>query len=116
MTILCYPACSTCKKAEKWLKDKGISYEYRDIAKENPSSEELTLWWKQSGLPLKKLFNTSGNAYKALALKNKLPGMTEEQQLALLASDGMLVKRPILVEGDTVLVGFKEADWAEALL
>jgi len=115
MVILCYSKCTTCKKALAWLDAQGIAYELRDIKNENPSVEELELWWKQSGLPLKKFFNTSGLQYKALNLKDKLPGMTEEEQIALLASDGMLVKRPLLVGDDYVLTGFRQADWEEKL-
>ena len=113
MLFLCYPKCSTCQKAKAFLDANNIPYELRDIKLDNPTAEELRLWWKASGLPLKKFFNTSGLQYKALGLKDKLPTMSEEEQLALLASDGMLVKRPILVGEDYVLVGFKEAQWAE---
>jgi arsenate reductase len=115
MLVLCYSRCSTCKKALAWLDAKGTDYTLRDIKEENPTLEELTQWHAKSGLPLKKFFNTSGQLYRAMELSKKLPGMGEDEQLALLASDGLLVKRPILVEGDTVLVGFREADWAEAL-
>ena len=115
MLFLCYPKCTTCQKARKWLDVKGISYDYRDIKEENPSLEELRTWWNASGLPLKKFFNTSGLQYKSLGLKDKLPAMSEEEQLALLASDGMLVKRPILVGEGFVRVGFKEAEWEESL-
>ena len=115
MLFLCYPKCTTCQKARKWLDAKGISYDYRDIKEENPSLEELRTWWNTSGLPLKKFFNTSGLQYKSLGLKDKLPAMSEEEQLALLASDGMLVKRPILVGEGFVRVGFKEAEWEESL-
>ena len=115
MLFLCYPKCTTCQKARKWLDAKGISYDYRDIKEENPSLEELRTWWNASGLPLKKFFNTSGLQYKSLGLKDKLPAMSEEEQLALLASDGMLVKRPILVGEGFVRVGFKEAEWEESL-
>ena len=110
-----YPACSTCKKAKKWLDEKGFACEVRDIKLENPSAEELRTWWKKSGSPLKKFFNTSGLQYKALGLKDKLPGMDEEAQLALLATDGMLVKRPILVGDGFVLTGFKPQEWEEKL-
>ena len=116
MTFLCYPKCTTCQKAKKWLEDKNIPFEFRHIKEENPGVEELKAWWKGSGLPLKKFFNTSGLQYKALNLKDQLPGMSEEEQLELLATDGMLVKRPILVGEDFVLVGFKEAEWSEKLL
>ena len=111
MLFLCYPKCTTCQKAKAWLDSQGISYTLRDIKQDNPSAEELRLWWLSSGLPLKKFFNTSGLQYKALGLKDKLPTMSEEEQLALLATDGMLVKRPILVDEDFVLVGFRQADW-----
>ena len=113
MLFICYPKCTTCKKAQAYLDAVGIVYEFRDIKLENPSEEELRQWWKTSGLPLKKFFNTSGLQYKALGLKDKLPGMSEEEQFALLASDGMLVKRPILVGDDYVLVGFKQEEWEE---
>lgn len=115
MLFLCYPKCTTCKKAQAWLDGQGLTYDLRDIKTDNPTVEELTDWYRRSGLPLKKFFNTSGLQYKALNLKEKLPGMTEEEQLALLATDGMLVKRPILVKDGTVLVGFREAQWADAL-
>ena len=113
MLFICYPKCTTCKKAKAWLDEHEIAYELRDIKEENPSLEELQLWWKASGLPLKKFFNTSGLQYKALQLKDKLPAMSEEEQLALLATDGMLVKRPLLVKGDVVLTGFRQAEWEE---
>lgn len=113
MLFVCYPKCTTCQKARKWLDEKGISYELRDIKLENPTAEELAQWYKRSGLPLKKFFNTSGLLYKSMELKDKLPGMSEEEMLNLLATDGMLVKRPLLVGDDFVLVGFKEAAWAE---
>ncbi len=108
-----YPKCSTCKKAKKWLDDNNIPYDERDIKKENPSYDELYSWQKMSGMPLKKFFNTSGLLYKELNLKDKLPSMSEEEQLKLLASDGMLVKRPLVVGDDFVLVGFKEESWNE---
>ena len=111
MLFICYPRCTTCKKAQKWLDDNGLKYELRDIKENNPSFDELKNWYTKSGLPLKKFFNTSGLLYKSMELKDKLPTMSEEEQLSLLATDGMLVKRPILVDGDTVLVGFKESDW-----
>ena len=113
MLFLQYPPCSTCKKAKAWLDARGASYEDRHIKEHNPTYEELKAWYEKSGLPLKKFFNTSGLLYKSMGLKDKLPSMTEEEQLKLLASDGMLVKRPIYVKDDTVLVGFKEAEWAE---
>ena len=112
MLFVCYPKCSTCKKAEAWLMEKGISFQKRDIKEDNPTREELARWLAASGLPVKRFFNTSGLQYKALGLKDRLPAMTVEEQLDLLATDGMLVKRPILVDGDRVLVGFKEAEWA----
>ena len=110
-TFICYEKCSTCRKAEKWLQDKGICYEKRPIKEENPTAEELRTWREKSGLPLKRFFNTSGQLYRSLNLKERLSDMSEEEQLQLLASDGMLVKRPILLTGDKVLVGFKEAEW-----
>lgn len=116
MVVLCYPRCGTCRKAIAWLEEQGVSYEYRDIKLENPSAEELMAWWKTSGLPLKKFFNTSGLQYKALQLKEKLPSMSEEEQIALLASDGMLVKRPMVVGDGFVLTGFREETWKEILL
>ena len=116
MLMLWYPRCSTCQKAKKWLEERGLDCEVRDIKLENPSAEELRQWWTASGLPLKRFFNTSGLQYKALGLKDKLPAMSEEEQIALLATDGMLVKRPLVVGEDFVLVGFKEAEWAEKLL
>lgn len=115
MIFVCYPKCSTCQKAKRWLDEHHISYELRDIKEENPSYEELAAWHQRSGLPLKRFFNTSGLLYKSMGLKDKLPGMSEEEMLQLLATDGMLVKRPLLVGGDFVLVGFKEAQWAEQL-
>lgn len=116
MTFVCYPKCTTCQKARKWLDENGISYELRDIKTENPSAQELEQWYRRSGLPLKKFFNTSGLLYKSMELKDKLPNMAEEEMLHLLATDGMLVKRPLLVGEETVLVGFKEAEWAQRLL
>lgn len=115
MLFVCYPKCSTCQKARKWLEGQGKDFTVRDIKTDNPTESELRQWHEKSGLPLKKFFNTSGNLYKELHLKDRLPVMSEDEQFALLASDGMLVKRPIAVDGDTVLVGFKEADWAEKL-
>ena len=115
MLFLQYPPCSTCKKAKAFLDAQGASYAARHIKEENPSYEELKAWVEMSGLPLKKFFNTSGLLYKSMNLKEKLPTMTEEEQLKLLASDGMLVKRPILVTGDTVLTGFREEAWKKAL-
>ena len=116
MLFLEYPPCSTCKKAKAWLEANGVSYTARHIKEENPSYEELKLWYQRSGLPLKKFFNTSGLLYKSLNLKDKLPTMTEEEQLQLLATDGMLVKRPLVVLEDTVLTGFREADWEQTFL
>ena len=115
MLFLCYPRCSTCQKAKKWLDANQIDYTLRDIAQENPSREELRAWQAESGLPVKKFFNTSGQLYRSMELSKKLPDMPEEEQFDLLASDGMLVKRPLLVLEDQVLVGFKEEAWAEAL-
>ena len=113
--FICYPKCTTCQRAKKWLDDNKIEYEFRDIKLDNPTSQELMAWYKQSGLPLRKFFNTSGLLYKSLDLKNKLPAMSEDEMLNLLASDGMLVKRPLLIGDDFVLVGFKEAEWSAAL-
>ena len=115
MLVLCYPKCSTCKKALKWLDDHGVKYELRDIVEKNPKQKELKEWYKKSGLPLKRFFNTSGLKYKELELSKKLPDMTEAAQIKLLATDGMLVKRPLVVADDKVLTGFKEKEW-EALL
>ena len=115
MLFILYPPCSTCQKAKKWLDSRNISYTERHIKEDNPSYEELKQWYSRSGLPLKKFFNTSGLLYKSLGLKDKLPTMSEEEQLQLLASDGMLVKRPIVVKDGTVLVGFKQAQWEESL-
>lgn len=115
MLFVEYPKCSTCKKAKKWLDDHGFVYEDRHIKEQDPTAEELKQWQQLSGLPLKKFFNTSGLLYKEMNLKDKLKDMTEEQQFALLATDGMLVKRPVLVKENTVLVGFKEAEWEKLL-
>lgn len=115
MKFICYPKCTTCKKAQAWLDSKGLTYEVRDIKTENPTEAEITVWYKKSGLPLKKFFNTSGLLYKSMQLKDKIADMTEEEQIKLLSTDGMLVKRPILVTENTVLVGFKEKDY-ETLL
>ena len=115
MLFLCYPKCSTCQKAKAWLEERGISYDLRDIKQDNPTAEELTAWYRKSGLPLKKFFNTSGLQYKSLGLKDKLTAMSEDEQLALLATDGMLVKRPILVGEDFVRTGFRQAEWETAL-
>ena len=116
MKFIYYPRCGTCQKAQKWLNSQKLSYESRDIKSENPSYDELKAWHKLSGLPLKKFFNTSGQIYKSMALKDKLADMSEEEQLQLLATDGMLVKRPIVVTEKNVLVGFKESEWVERLL
>lgn len=116
MLFVYYPKCSTCQKAKKWLEEKGISYDERNIKTENPSQEELTEWYRKSGLPLKRFFNTSGMLYKEMKLKDRLPGMDEEEQLKLLATDGMLVKRPLVVDGNVALTGFKEGEWEEKLL
>ena len=115
LKFICYPKCTTCRKAQKWLDDNGIEYELRDIKEDNPKFSELEQWYKISGLPLKRFFNTSGLLYKSMELKDKLPSMSEEEQLKLLSSDGMLVKRPIIVGDDKVLVGFKESEWSEKL-
>ena len=115
MLLIEYPKCSTCQKAKKFLDEKGVSYTDRHIKEQNPTEAELREWHAKSGLPLKRFFNTSGLQYKALGLKDKLPGMTEDEQFALLATDGMLVKRPILVGGSFVLTGFKEPEWSESL-
>lgn len=111
MLFLQYPPCSTCQKAKKWLDEQGVSYTDRHIKDQKPTYEELKAWYEKSGLPLKKFFNTSGLLYKSLNLKEKLPAMTEEEQLRLLATDGMLVKRPLVVDGDVVLTGFKAEQW-----
>ena len=113
MLFICYPKCTTCKKAQAYLDARGAAYEVRDIKLENPTEDELRQWWKTSGLPLKRFFNTSGLQYKALGLKDKLPDMSEEEQFALLAADGLLVKRPILVGEDFVLTGFRQPEWDE---
>lgn len=111
MLFIEYPKCSTCKRAKKYLVDSGIAFQDRHIVEENPTEEELTKWIGMSGLPVKKFFNTSGMKYKELGLKDRLPDMSQEEQIRLLASDGMLVKRPLLIDGDRILVGFKEKDW-----
>ena len=116
MLFIEYPKCATCKKAKKWLDDNGISYKDRHIKEENPTVNELKEWHRKSGLPLKRFFNTSGNLYKEMQLKDKLPATSEEEQYELLATDGMLVKRPIIVTEDTVLTGFKESEWEEEIL
>jgi len=111
ITVLCYAKCTTCQKALKWLDDQQIPYTVRSIREENPTENEIRLWHAQSGLPLKRFFNTSGLQYKSLALKDRLPGMSEDEQYALLASDGMLVKRPLLISEKGVFAGFKESEW-----
>ena len=113
--FICYPKCTTCQKAKKWLDDNKIEYKLRDIKEENPSIAELTDWYKMSGLPLKKFFNTSGLLYKSMELKDKLSAMFEDEQLKLLATDGMLVKRPLLIGKDFVFVGFKEREWSDKI-
>ena len=115
MLFLEYTKCSTCKKAKNWLESNGVEFEDRHIVENNPTAEELKVWYEKSGLPLKKFFNTSGLKYKELGLKDKLPNMTEEEQLNLLGTDGMLVKRPLVIGDDFVLIGFKEPQWAEKL-
>lgn len=114
--FICYPKCTTCQKAKKWLDDNKIEYKLRDIKENNPKFEEISDWYKLSHLPLKKFFNTSGLLYKAMELKTKLPSMSEEEQLRLLATDGMLVKRPLVIGEDFVLVGFKESEWSQKLI
>ena len=116
MLFIEYPKCSTCQKAKKWLDERNISYTDRHIVEDNPSYDELKQWYERSGIPLKKFFNTSGMLYKEMQLKNKLPAMSEEEQLKLLATNGMLVKRPLIVDGDLVLTGFREAEWEKNLL
>ncbi len=115
LTFICYPKCTTCQKAQKWLDDNNIEYTLRDIKLDNPSLPELAEWHKASNLPLRKFFNTSGLLYRSLELKDKLPSMTETEMLGLLATDGMLVKRPLLVSDNFTLVGFKESQWQEKL-
>ena len=115
MIFICYPKCTTCQKARAWLDEHYITYNFRDIKLENPTYDELAAWHEHSGLPLKKFFNTSGLLYKSMGLKDKLPQMSEDEMLKRLAADGMLVKRPLLVGDDFVLVGFKEAEWESRL-
>ena len=115
MLFVCYPKCSTCMKAKKWLEEKEIDSAQRDIKEEKPTPDELKTSWRKSGLPLKRFFNTSGKLYKEMQLKDRIPNMSEDEQIELLASDGMLVKRPILVQNEKVLVGFKEKEWQEIL-
>lgn len=116
LKFICYPKCTTCQKAKKWLDDNKIEYEMRDIKLDKPTLEELTCWYKMSGSPLKRFFNTSGLLYKSLDLKNKLPEMSEQEMLTLLSTDGMLVKRPLLIGDGFALVGFKESEWREKIL
>ena len=116
MLFICYPKCTTCRKAQKWLDEHAINYDIRYIKEDNPTEDELRDWHARSGLPLKRFFNTSGLLYKEMKLKDKLPEMSEDQQYSLLASDGMLVKRPIIVSDDFVATGFKEKDWEDNLL
>lgn len=113
--FICYEKCSTCKKAKKFLDNNNISYEFRAIKEQNPTVDELKEWHKISGLPLKRFFNTSGQLYRGMELSKKLPEMSEDEQYEILASDGMLVKRPLFIDGDTVLIGFKESEWLEKL-
>ncbi len=115
INFVCYPKCTTCKKAENWLKEKGLEYTVRDIKEDNPTYEELKLWYERSGLPLKRFFNTSGMLYRSMGIKDKLKDMSETEQLQLLATDGMLVKRPIAVTDSKVVVGFKEAEWNDLI-
>ena len=115
MLFVCYPKCSTCQKAKAWLQERGVAFDERDIKQDNPTEQELRAWHEKSGLPLKRFFNTSGLQYKALGLKDKLPAMTEDEQYALLATDGMLVKRPLLIGEDFALTGFKVKEWEERL-
>ncbi len=116
MLFICYPKCSTCQKARKWLDENKIEYTERHIVEANPTYEELKEWYERSGMPLKKFFNTSGNVYKELKLKDKLPTMSEEEQLQLLATNGMLVKRPLIVSEQLIMTGFKQAEWEEKLM
>lgn len=116
MIFLCYSKCTTCRKAQKWLDDRGVSYEMWDIKENRPNTEELRTWHERSGLPLKRFFNTSGMLYRAMELKDRLAAMSEEEQLTLLAADGMLVKRPMLIADGFVLVGFRQAEWEKALV
>ncbi len=115
-TFICYDKCTTCKKARKWLDDHNIDYEVRPIKEENPTEEELREWIPKSGQPVRKFFNTSGQLYRGMGLKDKLPSMTEDETISLLASDGMMVKRPIFISGENILIGFREAEWEQKLL
>lgn len=116
MLFIQYPPCSTCKKAKNWLDENGVKYDLRNIKEENPTYDELKAWHKRSGLPLKRFFNTSGMLYKSMELKNKLDDMSEEEQLKLLATDGMLVKRPLIIADDFILVGFRQKEWEDKLI
>ena len=116
LTFICYPKCSTCQKARRWLDDNNIPYALRDIRTDNPTAEELAAWHQMSGLPLRKFFNTSGLLYKSMDLKTKLPAMGENEMVSLLSTDGMLVKRPLIIGDGFVLTGFKEAEWSQHLL
>ena len=116
LLFICYPNCTTCAKARRWLDDRGVAYTFRDIKTDNPTAEELRGFYAKSGLPLKRFWNTSGQGYRALGIKDKLPSMTDDEQLALLSTDGMLVRRPLLVGSDFVLVGFKESEWSAKLI
>ena len=115
LKFICYPKCTTCQKAQAWFNEKGLEYEVRNIKEDNPSYDEIKKWYEKSGLDIKRFFNTSGLLYKSMDLKNKLPSMTIDEKLKLLATDGMLVKRPILIGDDFVLVGFKEKEWEERI-
>mgnify|MGYP000161504741 CR=1 FL=1 len=116
MLFVCYPKCSTCQKAKAWLQERGVAFDERDIKQDNPTEQELRAWHEKSGLPLKKFFNTSGLLYKEMKLKDRLPEMSGDEQLKLLATNGMLVKRPLIVDGSTVITGFKEKEWSEHFL
>lgn len=113
--IICHPRCTTCKKAEKFLEDNGIEFDFRDIREENPTKDEIKNWHKSTGLPLKRFFNTSGQLYRSLELKDKLESMSEEEQYELLSTDGMLVKRPVLISDDKILIGFKQSEWEDLI-
>ena len=116
MLFVCYPKCSTCQKAKAWLQERGVAFDERDIKQDNPTEQELRAWHEKSGLPLKKFFNTNGLLYKEMKLKDRLPEMSRDEQLKLLATNGMLVKRPLIVDGSTVITGFKEKEWSEHFL
>ena len=115
LEFICYPKCTTCQKAQKWLNENGVEYTLRNIKENNPTEQELSLWYEKSGVVLKKFFNTSGLLYKSMELKDKLPDMSDEEKIKLLASDGMLVKRPLLIGEDFVLIGFRQQEWSERL-